>query len=289
MGIDVNIIAGPDKTSSKVNVSGSIQHVITDEEVETFKIGDTNLKNAIKAYFGKLPNDAYLHSETPWGDLYKKYGWEQVQLVFAAESAEILEITSEPQILKTQTFKNNSSKKATFNVAISDTVSNTTSSSWSTNNQLTIGQDFKYGMSFLGTGAEGTSSFSYSQSWGRESSNSLNVTVGSTSGVNIDLEPGESVTAKLSASRGVMKVKIVYNAYLIGCTAVNYNPTYKGHHFWCFPISRVMAAGNILNSNKSIEEIEIGYYSNSSIEIEDELTNNLIMKYSLHNQYADLE
>ena len=269
MGISISIVAGQDESASSVNASGSVQHIITDEERTTFRLGDKQLKDAVNAYFGKSPNDAYLHSPTPWGDLYKTYSWPQVQMGLVVQSAEILGITSEPVIVKTQEFRNNSSQKGTFNVSISETVNNTTSTNWSTGGTLSIGQKFEYGVSFLGTGAKGETSMSYSQSWGVGGGESKSVTVGSTAGVSVELDPGEAVVAELSASRGVMKVRIRYNAYLIGNTAINYNPTYKGHHFWSLGISGVMSSGGIFNSVKSTEDIEIGYYSNSKIELKD--------------------
>lgn len=275
MGISISIIAGQDELSSAVNASGTVQHVITDKERTTFGLGDKQLKDAVKAYFGKSPNDAYLHSPTPWEDLYKRYNWSQVQMVLIVQSAEILGITSEPVIVKRQEFSNNSTQTGIFNVAVSDSVDNTTSSNWSTGGELTIAQKVSYGVKFLGTGAEGETSLSYSQSWGIGGQESKSITVGSSSGVSVELGPGESVVAELSASRGVMRVRIRYNAYLMGSTAVNYNPTYKNHHFWALAVDKVMSAGNISNSIKSTEDIEIGYYSNSKVELKDKASGRL--------------
>lgn len=281
MGISISVVAGQDESASSVNASGTVQHVITDEERTTFHLGDKQLKDAVKAYFGKRPNDAYLHSPTPWHDLYKTYNWPQVQMVLVVKSAEILGITSEPVIVKTQEFVNSSSQKGTFNVGISESVNNTTSSNWSTGGTLSIGQKFSYSVKFLGEGAEGETSLSYSQSWGVGGQESKSITVGSTSGVSVELEPGESVLAELSASRGVMKVRIRYNAYLIGSTAINYNPTYKGHHFYSLGIGGVMSKGGISNSVMSTEDIEIGYYSNSKIELKDKVTKALKASHRL--------
>ncbi|MHA7059828.1 hypothetical protein ACWGOQ_0021550 [Aquimarina sp. M1] len=58
-------LPGQDKTTSSVNASVSAQHVLTDEEKTTFKLGDKQLKDAVKKYVGKSPNDAYLRSPTP--------------------------------------------------------------------------------------------------------------------------------------------------------------------------------------------------------------------------------
>lgn len=274
MGIDVLITAGPDGKSSAVKATGSVQHVITDEERGTFKLGDSQLKDAVNAYFGKRPNDAYLSSPTPWGDLYKTYNWSQVQTILYVESAEILGITSQPVIVKTQEFSNQSSKTGTFNVSITEQVSNTSTSNWSVGGTLTIGQKITYGINFIAEG-KGETSLSYSQSWGIGGSHSKTITVGSTSGVTIELGPGESIIAALSASRGELSVRLRYKAYLIGSTAVNYNPTYKGHHFWSLPLSSVMASGGITNSSKSVEDIKIGYYSNSKVELTDKSTGQL--------------
>ena len=105
-----------------MDVSGSVQHVISDDERVTFGVGDNELKQAVDSYFGRRPNDAYLHSPTPWGDLYKRFSWEQVETVVVAESAQILEITSQPEIVKSETFENSSSYAADFITSVSVTL-----------------------------------------------------------------------------------------------------------------------------------------------------------------------
>jgi len=168
-----------------------------------------------------------------------------------------------------KSFTNNSSKRATFDAATSDQVSNTTESDWSQTNTVEVGQKIKYGISFLGTGGGGETSLTYSRSWGQGGSESQSITVGSESGVHIELEPGESVDAQLTASRGVMKVRLIYQAQLIGCTAVNYNPTFKDHHVWGLDINGVMQAGGLASTRDFTEDIEIGFYSNSRIVLKD--------------------
>lgn len=269
MSFDINIVAGEDKDSSHVSATGSVQHVITDQDRTTFNVGDNELKQAVNVAFGKRPNDAYLRSPTPWGDLYKRYSWPQVQTVTVVESAEILSVTLKPVQLKTQTFTNSSSHTATFNVGITETVGDTTTSSWTTGHTLTLEQKITYKVGFLGTGGGGETGFSYSEQWGVGGQESKSITLGSTSAVSVTLDPGESVVAELSASRGVMKVRITYKSYLTGVTAVNYNPTFKGHHFWALDIGRVMSSGKISNSVVSTEDIEIDYYSSAKIEVKD--------------------
>ncbi|ARC90494.1 follicular epithelium yolk protein subunit [Rhodovulum sp. MB263] len=283
MGIDVTINAGPDEHTSSVTATGSIQHVITDEERTTFKIGDAALKTAVEKYFGKKPNDAYVRSPTPWNDLYQSYSWPQVQTVLVPVRSEILGITSQPVIVKEQTFENNSQVTGTFNVGISDEVSNSATSSWSTGGTLSVSEEIKVKVGFLGTGAESKTTLSYSQSWGVGGSHSTTTTVGSTAGVSVELAPGQAIIARLTASRGVMKVRISYDAYLIGSVAVNYNPTFNGHHFYGLPVGNVMSAGGISNSVKSTENLEIGYYSNSKVELVDPKSGSVKFSYDLVN------
>ena len=280
-GFNVSIIAGKDKASSSAHVQGSVQHVITDDERKTFGLSDSALKKACDTYFGKQPDDVFLHSPTPWGDLYKLYNWEQTQTVLVATSAEILDITSEPVSLKTQIFQNDSTHEADFDVSISDSVSDSVTSSWNTGGTLSVGQMIKYEVGFLGTGGGGETSLSYSQSWGVGGTKTKTVTVGSRSSVKVSLKPNEGVVATLSASRGVMKVRIRFEAYLTGTTAVNYDHGYRGHHYWDFWTGAVMSTSDIPNRVESTEDIEIGYYSNGKIEIRDTESNALVSSHFL--------
>ena len=268
-GITISIVAGADAAHSSVNATGSVQHIITDNEIKSFGVQDAALKNAVGKYFGRNPNDAFLHSPTPWNDLYKTYGWPEVQTLLVVQSAKITGITSQPVVVATKTFTNRSSKKAIFDASISDQVSNTTESNWSATNTIEVQQKFTYNVSFLGAGGGGETSMTYSHQWGQGGSESKSITVGSTSGVSVELEPGESIEAQLTASRGVMKVRITYQARLTGCTAVNYNPTFKDHHFWALDIGAVMQAGGLNNSLLFTEDIEVGYFSNAKIELRD--------------------
>ncbi len=282
MAISISVIAGQDKSKSSVSAKGTVQHIITEEEKNTFHLSDKKLKEAVKVYFGKKPKDVFLHSPTPWKDLYKTYNWSPVQMVLTVQSAKILSVKSKSPISKTQIFKNNSKKKdATFNVGISESVNNTASSSWNTGGVLSIGQMFKYEVGFLGTGGGGETSISYSQSWGVGGDRSKSITIGSNSEVTVMLGPGEGVQAILTASRSVMKVQIEYIAYLIGTTAVNYYPKFKNHHFWSLDINRVMSKAKIQNLIKSTETIELGYYSDSNIDVNDIETGVMKAAYSM--------
>lgn len=281
MGINITINAGKDASQSSVSATGVIQHVITDEEYNTFKLSDDLIKKSVEAYFGKYPDDAYLHGPTPWNNLYTRYNWPEVQMMLVVQKAEILGITSEPIIIKSQEFSNLSSKVGVFNVNITDSVTETVSNSWTTGGTLSIEKEIHAQIGFLGTEAGGINKISYEQSWGVAEEQSKEIQVGSSGGVSVELQPGETILAELCASRGVMRVRITYNAYLSGFTAVNYGSPYKDHHFWGLDFGNVMSAGSISNSVQSTQDITIGYYSSSKIELKDKVTNALKASFML--------
>ena len=270
-GLLISIRTGKDQQSSSIHVTGKVQHVITDTERATFQLKDSQLKEAVKKYFGKKPNDAYLHSPTKH-DLYTTYNWAQTETVIVATSAKILGVTSEPVILKTQTFENDSSIKATYTASISDSVTDTVVSSWQEGGEFTVDQKIQYKIEVLGTGVGGETGFSYTDSWGIGGEKSQQISVGSSSGIEVTLDPGESVIAELSASRGVMKVRVRYNSYLIGTTANNYS---SKHHFWDFSSPSLMSTSNISNSIVTVEDMELGYFSNGKITLKDSKTHSV--------------
>ena len=270
MAIEIRVVAGENEAASSVEATGTEQHVITDTERTTFKLSDSQLKDAVEKYFGRRPTDAYVRSPTPWDDLYKTYGWQQVTTILKVTNAQILGLETQPTIVKTQEFRNESSKRATFDVSISEQVQNSSSSTWSVGGELSIGQKITYGIDFIVKGS-GETSLNYSQNWGVGGTYSDSVTLGSTSGITVDLDPNEAVVVELTASRGSLRVKLDYDAYLTGYTACNYYPPYNDHYFWALPIDEVMEAAGIKNSVPSTEELKIGYYSDSKIVVKDAL------------------
>jgi hypothetical protein len=242
MAITVHIVASDTADHSSVIASGPIIHIITDQERTLFGITDAPLKRAVNDYFGKSPNDAYVKSPTPWGDLYSTYGWPQVQtrLDIIQSETKVLGITSEPVILGTQVFENNTDGPATFDANITDDVSETVETNWSDTYGFEVGQSISYGVSFGGVNIGGETSMSFSADFGVGGSESQEVTVSMGSGVSVVIPAHESRTATLSASRGTLQVQVTYQVSLTGDTAVNYNPTYDGHHFYGLWLNSVM-------------------------------------------------
>mgnify|MGYP000471764697 CR=1 FL=1 len=269
MALSINITAKEKKSASTVEATGETKHIITDKERGTFGIGDGGLKDAVEAYFGKQPNDAYLHSPTPWGDLYKRYNWPQVKLVLRPQSARITDVTTSKQALTEHEFDNDTDQPATFHADLKQEETETASSSWSETDTISVSQSINYGIEYKGASIGGETSMSYSHQWGRGGSESQSVTVGTTSGVSVKVDPHSSLKAVLSASKEEMKIRIKYRAHLAGRTAVNYNPTYRDHHFWGLSIRPVLQAAGKSATREFTEDMTLGYYTDAHIKLED--------------------
>ena len=179
----------------------------------------------------------------------------------------VLGITSEPVILGTQVFENTSDTPATFNANITDQVAETVESNWSETYGFEVGQTISYGVDFGGVNIGGETSMSFSSEFGKGGSQSQEVTVSMGSGVTIDVPAHQSGTAQLSASRGTLQLQVTYAVSLTGDAAVNYNPTYKGHHFFALGINGVMQAGGIQTNYQITETLNVGYYANGKITV----------------------
>ena len=278
MAILISAIAGLNLASSSVSATGNEFHVITDPERQTFQINDIQLKNAVSKFFGKLPTDVFVKSSDSWpnkswSDLYSRYNWQQVQVNMQVRDIKITDIQSQPVIIASRYFKNSSSKPATFSANISESVTNTIESNWSSSTTAATNFSFtsttEVSVELAKESIQYSTGFSLSETWGKGGSSSQATTVGSSSGLSVSLNPGEEVVADLIATRGTMKVRVNYIVYLSGNTAVNYQKPYQGHHFWAFPIENVLNASNLPSYRIVTEDIQIGYYSNASVIVQD--------------------
>lgn len=257
-----------DQPSMKVYYSGSQADVISNEERKAFNLGDAKLKEAVKAYFGKKPDTAYVRSPTPFGDLYSTYDWSQVIRTLVPKSARILKITSEPQIVMQQMFENNSSKPKLFNMGIQQDVQETVSSSMSQPQGLNINEDISYELDIQSSKRNGKA-LAYTSKYGQNYKKSRSVKVGPTSPMNLLLKAGQAAIATLEATQGTVTVEIEYEANLSGTVAVNYDETYKGHNYWALDVREVMEKGNLMNKMRSKEVIEINFYVNPKVSVYD--------------------
>ncbi|XP_028178269.1 spherulin-2A-like [Ostrinia furnacalis] len=266
INIDVTTNADNDVT---VKYSGVNTNVITQNEINIFRVNTMNLNKALKKYYGEKTSNAYLKSPTPWGDLYKKYHWEQVKKVLSIKSARLKSINMKPVVVMSQNFDNYSNKTIKVNTGLSQTVENTFSTTWSKTTEFTVSQEVEYDVNVIFAKITGTTAFSFTTAWGKDVEKSETITIGTTTNMETELAPGQGCTAVLSANRGYLEVEVVYTAFLRGNVAVNFKNGYKGHHFWGPQINKVMEAGGLRNEITTVETIKVGVYVDSSLKVYD--------------------
>lgn len=284
MSIAIIIIAGVNASLSSVVTSGNESHVVTKYEEKIFQIDEKDvLKKMVERELGKKPFAAYLHGPTPFGNLYSKNAWKEVETHLTVKNAYITKYESRPFIVETKFFSNQSRIKAQFNANISANVVNTIESNWSHNNVISFDQAVNYGIQFNGAGLGGNTNLHYEHSWGKGGSKSEAFTIGSSTGLLVELDPGQEVIAELIASKGTIHAKIEYESFLQGDIATNYFTKLNGSHHWAIPIMHAMKNYGLENSKKTEETVTVDFYSNSTIILKDS-AGTLLKQYFLDSQ-----
>ena len=217
-GITLYINAASTVENSSITALGYFQHPVTSSELAAFGLDNGNYFAAL--FGGSNGPDQMWYTDpadSRWGNLYDAY--PQISPVIATlsvQSATITEITSQPQIIAKQTFTNSLSTPVTVQAGTTMEVSTTSETNWSSSMSYEVGQTITYDLSFLGSGAGGETSFSFSEEFGQGGSQSNTSTLGQNMAVQVVLAGGETVVAELTASQGTMNVELVYQLTLTG-------------------------------------------------------------------------
>lgn len=265
MNIGVNITTN--NNDSIVSAHGHLCNVITENERNTFGLGDHQIKTAIESIHGKRPNDVFVRSPTPWDDLYSRFNWPQVQRFTKVRRVDVVENKEITVVVSEAILKNNSSHRGTFTTNLSTSVRNTTSSHWSQSHGISIGQKISYGFKWLDVEFGGETSFGYSNGWGHGSTQSNENSTNVGGNIQVQLEPNEIVRAQIVAKRANAKVKVEYESYLTGYVAMNYYPPYKGHHFWAWDVEEILEKNDRPNLFISTENITVELHSNVELKL----------------------
>ncbi|MEN3258172.1 hypothetical protein AAH678_05025 [Sodalis endosymbiont of Spalangia cameroni] len=276
----INIQPRESIEDSIVNGSGVLSEVITSDEQRLFKLEEPDIIRAITALNGRKPNDVFVRSPTPWGDLYSSYRWRQVHKNTEIFSAKFLQFSSAPEIVSETELVNNSKVAGEFNVNLLTEVLNTVSSGWKVEDGISVGQKVTYGVDWL----KGETSFEYTHGWGENGEVSESVTLTTGAGVTVLLAPGQAVVAQMIASRGRARVEVEYLSHLDGLVAMNYEPPYKEHHFWGRDVASILRQNSTPNACRSTEVIEIAMYSKARVELRDKANKDLLKTVWLNEE-----
>jgi hypothetical protein len=269
MSISVQINAAATTAASSVSATGPMPMDISLVQ-SAFQLGDDDaIKNAVAAYSKQQPDNVFFNDPTDWPGKadYATFGWTPVTASAVPGTPIYSVATEKPAIIASTTFENTSEETGTFNCGVTQTVTTTITDSWSDTTTVGADQSISYGISFLGVGGSGTTSFNYSQAWETGGSQSEALALGMSEGVEVTLDPGESVVAALSVSTGTMTITIPYTITLSGRIFSNYRHKYKGHHFYGYDVNAVLQAANLPTSVTITQTYTVDFYCDSTITI----------------------
>ncbi|XP_068624357.1 spherulin-2A-like [Battus philenor] len=265
--IDVKIQGDFSEIDKTVNIefTGTDKNVLSETERKTFDLDeDTLMMNTLK-FFGKRPDNVYIRSPTPFGDLYKTYNWEEVVRTLTPMQGRVLNITSETITVASQNFENNDSKPKTFNLGLTKHLENTVSSLWTKDGDLTVNNGINYSIRL------GNATISYTSLWGLNTEKSTTMLMGSND-MQLILLPGQKVTTELLATKFTITLEMEYTATIAGTVAVNYKDSFKDHHFWALDVDEMMSDSGMASTAKSKETIDIVFHMNPDIVVFDTMT-----------------
>ena len=265
--LDINL---DENQEVQVNYTGNETQVVTDEDISSFNIGSGNLLAALNHTMGKQPNNVYLRSPTPWGDLYNTNNWKQVTRVLKVKSAKVKTLERHPVEVSKQIAQNPSTHSIKVTTGMSRTLENTLTTSWTKEGESTLSQDVEYEVNVGIANVGGKTGFSFTSIFGVSEEKAKAETLSTYNSVEVELKPGEAVTAVMMALAGNLEIEVVYEAHLTGILALNYYPTYKEHHFHGVEIEQIYPYEGIKRKVITTETIRINYYAEAQLQVNDE-------------------
>ena len=266
--INVDISATNDN-KREVHISGSVTNLITEEERKTFGLTDEKVKQTIAKYFGTIPDNVYLQSPTPWGNLFKTMNWQQIRRVVLPQKAAILSAKSEPVLVKTKEFLNEGSTEKSFNTEMIEYVTNAVSSKWDSDGKLDVEDvlyefDMKTEPTFL----------TFLSKWGEDTDKYMPMTIGSQ--VQMTLAPKQKVLTELYVTKEEMVIRVDYETSLEGSVAMNFDKLYKGHKFWSVNINNILASGGLKTVVHTSEMIDFVQFTDPRVVVKDAMSGEVI-------------
>lgn len=272
--INVNIKVSSNRAVSGVNFTGDHKKLITDKEIRLYNVSEDNLKYGVKVELGKAPDDIFLKDPTRYGDLYRKYKWNEVRRSLQIQSAEIDDIINENTVVTTIDHINNTTSKLKKNIRIYKNVHLNVKSLWSDKGMFVDDIPYRVNVSI------DLQKFVFENKWRKDNYKTEKMTFGVNSFGIVNIEPGKAVTMKLLGKRTIIIAKLTYVARLTGQIITNYARLYGKYHFYAPSISNIMKAAKLKNEILTTEYVEIVCYTDPYVEVRDKSTGKKIpIKY----------
>ncbi|CAH2098947.1 unnamed protein product [Euphydryas editha] len=266
-----------DDQKMHVHMAGASVSMLGEIDKATFGLTDDNLKQAI-TNMGMKPDNVFLNSPTPWGDLFKTMNWEPTRMIFEPKKAEILSVKTEQVLVKSNNVYNKHTEPITHKVDMRQTVMNTISSKWSKEGELEV-KNIHYNV-LMKTPESGE--FSFISKGSEDIEKLVPITVGDLT--EITLEPKQKLVAELYATAEHTMVRVDFEAKLAGTVALNFDNKFEGHRFWSVDINTLLTAGGLKKVMHFSEIIEVIQFTDTKVLVKDAATDKVVYSVPLTMQ-----
>lgn len=270
------------RANTSFEFHGHIKKTISPKDKQVFQLTDDNLRQGVETLMKAKPDVVSIgepnKDSTYWTDLYQNRKWSPVHRTLSPIRVNTLSIHSESVVVNKQRFANKLSEPTTYKAAISSDLVNTISSSWEQSHGIDVGTEITYKVNFnLGlkgvTDLDGEISNSnhitFTTTWGVSTSEEKSTTVGSSSEVSGELQPGQEVEAILIGSQGTMDIQVEYLSSLEGDVACKFSKSHNGRTLWRQDVNTVLAAIGMPIQIFSRQTLKIGVYFEARVIVVD--------------------
>lgn len=275
--INIEVLVDENTENVSFNFSGKEEYLLTMNDMKLFDINEDKLKKGVGVIFGRDPDIVRCMKPAMWytEEMYDKYNWKPGKKMVSVKSVKLKSLTKRPIIVSKQKFENNSKATIKVSTGLSHTVENTLRTSWSSDHEVSFEQSFEYGVNLFVTKFQGTTKVGYKTNWGSHEEKSESVTIGTSNGAEIELHPGQAVTAILSANTIELEAEVTYAISIKYGLVAMYHKKYKNHSIWYLNIDNVMKRGGMNNEIIVKEIMKFGFNIEGSLKVYDKIKDEL--------------
>lgn len=284
MGTNISLNLRDNLKDSDIRVSGFELIPMSNEVARKFGIivgtrgYHPQLWSACRRIYGRVPDWFFTQDmKSERWDEYKRLRengtpLEEVKLQKRAVGARIIEVKSKPAARVARKQKNRSKKVATFDISLEDSISTefsrSTSNEWSVGSETTVSVEIGGELSQAKTTVEQTISFGYTR--GEEESKTKGDSITVSSGIEVELQPGEEAVASMSCSRGQIIVDVDYECSLTGTAMFAFAKRHhNGRRDHYIDIERLLPLVGSDNLIRVTDRMGLGFVSEGEAVLED--------------------
>lgn len=264
--ININIKVSSSKTGSNISYNGFDDKLITSKEINLYNLSDSNLKKGVRIELGRIPDDVFLNESPKYGDLYKTYKWPRIRRNLRVKKAEVMDVISKNVIVNKIDHINNTTRKSKIRINEFFPVENIVSSAWSKDGLPDDDINYKINIDLI------LKKVTFDNKWRNTTLKTVEIQFGLKNPGYVEIEPGNTITTKLTARKTTALYKITYKAQLTGSMIVNFAHVYGQYHFYAPKISDIMKANRLNNEILTTEVIEIKCYTDPRMDVFDKST-----------------